>query len=160
MAKSDPVFAFYTDDDLDDIARHLDREAHPDRWASLQEEILRRAVRRGKPRDPSVMPFDTQYATFMLATFGGLALFGAGAMLAHQYGSGVAGFVCFAGVAIIVGANVYYQTRACRCPSCRRPLGSILMHADNSPAVRYCPYCGADLDPPHKPYSRSDDLLS
>jgi hypothetical protein len=96
----------------------------------------------------------------MLATFGGLAVFGAGAILASQHGSGAAGFICFGGVAVIIGANVYYQTRACRCPSCRRPLGSILMHSSNSPAVRYCPYCGAVLDPSQKPYSRPDDLLS
>lgn len=91
-----------------------------------------------------------------LATVGGLLLLFVGlGMLPFLAGEGVGGpaitAVVVPGVVVFVGTVLAAQKFLYRCPWCRGNLGALLSQKGlwrMDPKVRFCPYCGTDLDDP------------
>lgn len=84
----------------------------------------------------------------------GLVVAGVGAMPLLA-GAGVVGpavvAVVLPGVVLLLAAIVVGQQFLFRCPWCRGNLGPLMAGAGwwrVSPKVRFCPYCGTDLDDP------------
>jgi len=85
----------------------------------------------------------------------GVGLIVAGVAVPLLAGAEVAGMAMAAvvvpGVLVFVVVVVVGQQYLFRCPWCRGNMGPLMSHSGwwrVSPKVRYCPYCGTDLDDP------------
>jgi hypothetical protein len=80
-----------------------------------------------------------------LVSWAGFLMFGVGAMLANIKPQGTV--VCLSGFAVCA-ACILYMYVGIRCTNCKNGIGSLVNHGpwSLSQRVKYCPFCGVDLD--------------
>jgi hypothetical protein len=94
--------------------------------------------------------FERKKRRVMAAALFGVGLGAAGAVLAQWNLVSVPPYVAAVpGGAVMTLALLYAQWFAFYCPRCRGRWGDLAMRGcffEIDPRIRYCPYCGADVD--------------
>jgi ammonia channel protein AmtB len=83
----------------------------------------------------------------LIITWSGIALFILGILLSEKLGS--TPLIPFVGFAVFCVSITLYGYWAMRCPHCKGNLGHFLYYGPPfsvSNKVKYCPFCGVDID--------------